>query len=158
MASSPIDSDPLSFLTALLGPAIVPSIDLGDRGLVELLVRNYLERCGEGVGRAAQGEISQDDLVDQLSAVADALNDVFLGASGLEEVIFHSWNTPEELGVTLVRRLEADCLPDEAVRALFIRLATVFMNQVRDSRAGTVDREQLIKDACDLLVGPAIYH
>ncbi|WP_029006981.1 hypothetical protein [Azospirillum halopraeferens] len=131
-------------------------IDLGDERAVELLVRTYVDRCLNSFQQAIAGSATQDDAVDDIYRLASALNTVFLGASGFDEVIVHPWNAPDQLGVFLRDTLAFDFPPEECVRATLIHMATHIMQALQGNKDDWRDSvDGLVIEVRDLLLGRA---
>lgn len=128
--------------------------DLADESVVRLLVRQFIDLSLDAFNQVLQGKLDQDEAVDGINRQATALNAVFLGTSGFETVITHSWNTPEKLGAFLKDMVALEYPEDDCVRAMLIHLATQVMHALRlpdEERQEEV--EALTLDAADLLLG-----
>lgn len=137
-----------------LPPLVEGRNDLGDPGVVELLVRGYVDKCLAAFHEALSGRIDQDTAIDGIYAQASALNAVFLGISGFQTVIVHPWNSPDQLGVFLRDTLDFDFPPEECVRAAFVHLATHVMQALQQSQSEWEEQvESLIFEVRDLLLG-----
>jgi len=137
-----------------LPPLVQGRNDLGDQGVVELLVRGYVDQCLAAFQEVVKENIDQDTAIEAINGQATALNSVFLGTSGFNTVIAHPWNSADQLGVFLRDNLDLDFPPEDCVRAAFIHLATHMMYAIQggqDDWEAQVD--SLAGEFRDLLLG-----
>ncbi|MBP2314020.1 hypothetical protein [Azospirillum soli] len=137
-----------------LPPLVQGRNDLGDQGVVELLVRGYVDQCLAAFQEVVKENIDQDTAIDGINRQATALNSVFLGTSGFNTVITHPWNSADQLGVFLRDKVGLDFPPEDCVRATLIHLATQIMHAIQtgqDDWESQVD--SLVGEVRDLLLG-----
>lgn len=129
--------------------------DLGDRKVVELLVRTFADRCFAALSSAARGERDADEAAEEIHRAAEAMNGVFLGDPDITGVVRHPWNAPERLGAFLRDTLGFEDPIEFAVRAAFVRLGTLLTGEVagqdEDVRAGSI--ELMVGEVTSLLLG-----
>ncbi|MBB3266015.1 hypothetical protein FHW79_003648 [Azospirillum sp. OGB3] len=137
-----------------LPPLVKGRNDLSDPGVVELLVRGYVDQCLAAFQEVLRGNIEQDAAIDAINAQATALNAVFLGTSGFNTVVVHPWNSADQLGQFLQDTIGLDFPAEDCVRAALIHLATHVMHAIQ---GGTETWEQqvdsLVGEMRDLLIG-----
>lgn len=144
-------------VAALLEP--LPSLvkgrnDLSDPGVVELLVRGYVDQCLSAFQEVLRGNVEQDAAIDAINAQAAALNTVFLGTSGFETVIVHPWNSADQLGQFLQDTVGLDFPAEDCVRASLIHLATHVMHAIQGGAdAWEAQVDALVGEMRDLLLG-----
>ncbi len=153
----PKSSNPI--IAALLEPMPVLAKgrnDLADEGVVRLLARGFIDLSLDAFQEVLQGNLDQDEAIDGINRQAIALNSVFLGTSGLDSVIVHPWNTPEQLGAFLKDTVALEFPEEDCVRAMLIHLATQLMHALRlPDEDRNEEVEALTLDAADLLLGRA---
>jgi HD-like signal output (HDOD) protein len=146
-------------IAALLEP--LPALtqgqnDLADENVVRLLVRGFIDLSLAAFQEVLRKELSEDDAIDGINRQATALNSVFLGTSGFNNVVTHPWNSPEQLGAFLKDTVALDFPEDDCVRAMLIHLATQLMHALRlPDEERNEEVEALTLDAADLLLGRA---
>ena len=144
-------------VAALLEP--LPSLvkgrnDLSDPGVVELLVRGYVDQCLSAFQEVLRGNVEQDTAIDAINAQAAALNTVFLGTSGFETVIVHPWNSADQLGQFLQDTVGLDFPAEDCVRASLIHLATHVMHAIQGGAEAWEEQvDALVGEMRDLLLG-----
>ncbi|WP_448205532.1 hypothetical protein [Azospirillum sp. sgz302134] len=137
-----------------LPPLVQGRNDLGEPGVVELLVRGYVDQCLDAFQQVLADTIDQDQAIDAINAQATALNAVFLGTSGFSTVVVHPWNSPDQLGQFLRDTLGLDFEPEDCVRAGLIHLATHVMYAIQAGQSGWEDQvHALAGEMRDLLMG-----
>lgn len=129
--------------------------DLGDSKVVELLVRHYVERCLEAVADAAAGRRDADEVSEELYRAAEVMNGLFLGDPEIGPVVRHPWNAPDRLGAFLRDTMEFEEPAEFAVRAAFVRLATLLTGEVAGQEDELRGRsiELMILEVTRLLLG-----
>ena len=128
--------------------------DLSDPGVVELLVRGYVDQCLSAFQEVLRGNVEQDAAIDAINAQAAALNAVFLGTSGFETVIVHPWNSADQLGQFLQDTVGLDFPAEDCVRASLIHLATHVMHAIQGGEeAWEAQVDALVGEMRDLLLG-----
>jgi HD-like signal output (HDOD) protein len=146
-------------IAALLEP--LPALtqgqnDLADESVVRLLVRGFIDLSLAAFQEVLHKGLSEDDAIDGINRQATALNSVFLGTSGISNVVTHPWNSPEQLGAFLKDTVALDFPEDDCVRAMLIHLATQLMHALRlPDEDRNEEVEALTLDAADLLLGRA---
>jgi hypothetical protein len=143
----PLDIKPIVVsLLEPLSPLAQGRNDLGDPGVVELLVRGYVDQCLAAFQKVLEGSVDQDTAIDAINGQATALNSVFLGTSGFESVIVHPWNSADQLGMFLRDSIGLDFPPEDCARAALIHLATHVMYAIQGG-------EEAWREQVDALVG-----
>jgi len=129
--------------------------DLGDRKVVGLLVRTFVDRCLAAVSAAASGERDADLASEELHRTAEVMNGLFLGDPEIGPVKRGPWNTPEQLGAFLRETMGFEDPAEFAVRAAFVRLASILTGDVAgqedELRARSI--EQIVGEVTSLLLG-----
>ncbi|MBP2227555.1 hypothetical protein [Azospirillum agricola] len=153
----PIPTKPI--IAALLEP--LPPLkqgrnDLADESIVRLLVRGFIDQSLAAFQEVLHGRLGEDEAIDGINRQATALNSVFLGTSGLDSVVTHPWNSPDQLGAFLQDVVALEYPEDDCVRAMLIHLATQLMHALRlPDEERNEEVEALTLDAADLLLGRA---
>ncbi|MCW2243666.1 hypothetical protein [Azospirillum canadense] len=149
------DSKPI--VASLLEPLpqlVTGRNDLSEPGVVELLVRGYVDQCLSAFQQVLGNELDMDTAIDAINGQATALNAVFLGASGFNTVVVHPWNSADQLGVFLRDALDLDFAPEDSVRAGLIHLATHVMHAIQGGQdAWEQQVDALVGEMRDLLLG-----
>lgn len=128
--------------------------DLSDPGVVELLVRGYVDQCLSAFQEVLRGNVEQDTAIDAINAQAAALNAVFLGTSGFDTVIVHPWNSADQLGQFLQDTVGLDFPAEDCVRASLIHLATHVMHAIQGGAEAWEEQvDALVGEMRDLLLG-----
>ncbi len=128
--------------------------DLSDPGVVELLVRGYVDQCLSAFQEVLRGNVEQDAAIDAINAQAAALNAVFLGTSGFDTVIVHPWNSADQLGQFLQDTVGLDFPAEDCVRASLIHLATHVMHAIQGGAEAWEEQvDALVGEMRDLLLG-----
>lgn len=141
------------FVLSLLGPDSDRRLDLREPLVVELLLRRYMDKCLEALQTAVSDTEAQDDAVEDIARMADALNDVFLGQVRLPNLVIHAWNMPERLGAALHSGGYGEGAYD-SVRSLLVQMATRLMQALRLNRAAwKAEHEQIVGETKALLLG-----
>ena len=137
-----------------LPPLVKGKNDLSDPGVVELLVRGYVDQCLSAFQEVLRGNVEQDAAIDAINAQAAALNAVFLGTSGFDTVVVHPWNSADQLGQFLQDTVGLDFPAEDCVRASLIHLATHVMHAIQGGAdAWEAQVDALVGEMRDLLLG-----
>lgn len=149
------DSKPIvAALLEPLPPLVTGRNDLSDPGVVELLVRGYVDQCLSAFQQVLGEAVDQDTAIDAINAQATALNAVFLGTSGFSTVVVHPWNSADQLGVFLRDSLDLDFPPEDCARAALIHLATHVMYAIQGGEAAWEQQvDALVGEMRDLFLG-----
>jgi len=129
--------------------------DLGDRRVVELLVRSFADRCLTAVALASSGERDADEAAEELHRAAEVMNGLFLGDPEIVSVKRRPWNVPERLGAFLRDTLGFEDPAEFAVRAAFVRLANILTGEVAGQDEELRDRsiKLIVDEVTRLLLG-----
>lgn len=137
-----------------LPPLVKGRNDLSDPGVVELLVRGYVDQCLSAFQEVLRGNVEQDAAIEAINAQATALNAVFLGTSGFDTVIVHPWNSTDQLGLFLQDTVGLDFPAEDCVRASLIHLATHVMHAIQGGAETWEEQvDALVGEMRDLLLG-----
>ncbi len=149
-----MDQDRDSFIISLLGADDETRLDLGEAPVVELLVRNYADRCLEAFQGLLDERLDEDAATGVIDRHADALNDIFLGLIQPEMVEVQYWNSPEQLGAFICELFDSQEVPSQGVHLLLIRLATAIMKALqRPKEDWSGEVEALVTETRDVLLG-----
>lgn len=123
-----------------------PESGVLDNGRVWLNTAGVVDRLIRSFALEVLGAVSKEDFLPWLDLRCRAMNGLFLGTSPSEEFERNpKWNTPDQLGESLLHRLRIDGEPRLAVRDGFMVFAS---KMIKASQAGEFDPA-----AMDAMVG-----